>query len=51
MGGVNEDPVTGSAHCALTQYWSEKLNKAHSMLTAAAPRWVCIDRWLSRTVV
>nr|WP_202612663.1 PhzF family phenazine biosynthesis protein [Vibrio toranzoniae] len=25
--GVNEDPVTGSAHCALTQYWSEKLNK------------------------
>ncbi|PML49301.1 phenazine biosynthesis protein PhzF [Vibrio lentus] len=27
--GVNEDPVTGSAHCALTQYWSEKLNKAH----------------------
>ncbi|MEZ9600014.1 PhzF family phenazine biosynthesis protein [Vibrio sp. 10N.286.46.A8] len=27
--GVNEDPVTGSAHCALTKYWSEKLNKAH----------------------
>ncbi|WP_146493456.1 PhzF family phenazine biosynthesis protein, partial [Vibrio cyclitrophicus] len=25
--GVNEAPVTGSAHCALTQYWSEKLNK------------------------
>ncbi|MBY7730105.1 PhzF family phenazine biosynthesis protein [Vibrio splendidus] len=25
--GVNEDPVTGSAHCALTQYWAEKLNK------------------------
>lgn len=25
--GTNEDPVTGSAHCALTQYWSEKLNK------------------------
>lgn len=25
--GVNEDPVTGSAHCALTLYWSEKLNK------------------------
>lgn len=26
--GVNEDPVTGSAHCALTQYWAEKLNKS-----------------------
>lgn len=25
--GVNEDPVTGSAHCALIPYWSEKLGK------------------------
>ena len=25
--GVNEDPVTGSAHCALAPYWSEKLGK------------------------
>ncbi len=25
--GINEDPVTGSAHCALTPLWSEKLNK------------------------
>jgi predicted PhzF superfamily epimerase YddE/YHI9 len=25
--GVDEDPVTGSAHCALAQYWSEKLGK------------------------
>lgn len=25
--GVNEDPVTGSAHCALAVYWSEKLGK------------------------
>lgn len=25
--GVNEDPVTGSAHCALTPLWSEKLGK------------------------
>ncbi|WP_341663452.1 PhzF family phenazine biosynthesis protein [Vibrio sp.] len=25
--GVNEDPVTGSAHCALSAYWSEKLDK------------------------
>ena len=25
--GVDEDPVTGSAHCALGPYWGEKLNK------------------------
>jgi PhzF family phenazine biosynthesis protein len=25
--GVNEDPVTGSAHCSLTPYWANKLNK------------------------
>jgi len=25
--GVNEDPVTGSAHCALTPYWSKILGK------------------------
>lgn len=27
MGGINEDPVTGSAHCALTPLWAEKLGK------------------------
>lgn len=27
MMGVNEDPVTGSAHCALTPLWSAKLGK------------------------
>ncbi|NOH71962.1 PhzF family phenazine biosynthesis protein [Vibrio pectenicida] len=25
--GINEDPVTGSAHCALTVFWSGKLRK------------------------
>jgi len=25
--GINEDPVTGSAHCYLTPYWSNKLGK------------------------
>jgi len=24
--GVTEDPVTGSAHCLLTPYWSKRLN-------------------------
>jgi PhzF family phenazine biosynthesis protein len=26
--GIDEDPVTGSAHCCLTPYWSAKLDKA-----------------------
>jgi PhzF family phenazine biosynthesis protein len=26
--GVDEDPVTGSAHCALAPYWSERLGRA-----------------------
>ncbi len=26
--GIPEDPVTGSAHCALAPYWQSKLNKA-----------------------
>lgn len=25
--GINEDPVTGSAHCALGPYWTDKLGK------------------------
>lgn len=25
--GVNEDPVTGSAHCILTPYWADQLGK------------------------
>ena len=26
--GINEDPVTGSAHCCLAHYWGERLSKA-----------------------
>jgi PhzF family phenazine biosynthesis protein len=25
--GIDEDPVTGSAHCALAPFWSEKIGK------------------------
>ncbi len=27
--GIPEDPVTGSAHCALTPYWAERLGKTN----------------------
>ena len=26
--GIDEDPVTGSAHCALGPYWAERLGKS-----------------------
>jgi predicted PhzF superfamily epimerase YddE/YHI9 len=26
---VDEDPVTGSAHCVLTPYWAARLGKEH----------------------
>ena len=30
--GINEDPVTGSAHCCLTPFWASRLDK--SIMTA-----------------
>jgi PhzF family phenazine biosynthesis protein len=36
--GVNEDPVTGSVHCALTPYWSEKLDKTSLTAYQASSR-------------
>lgn len=35
--GVNEDPVTGSAHCCLGPFWSERLQK-NDMLAYQASR-------------
>src|SRR5678810_555937 len=28
QSGVDEDPVTGSAHCALAPFWTERLGQA-----------------------
>jgi PhzF family phenazine biosynthesis protein len=36
--GINEDPVTGSAHCALAAYWSKKLGKCDFVAYQASPR-------------
>jgi len=36
--GINEDPVTGSAYCALTPLWSKKLNKTHLKSTQVSQR-------------
>jgi|SRR5579871_1826898 len=36
--GVPEDPVTGSAHCALTPYWSKRLGKTTLTARQVSPR-------------
>jgi PhzF family phenazine biosynthesis protein len=36
--GINEDPVTGSAHCGLGPYWAKKLDKTDLTAYQASPR-------------
>ena len=36
--GVNEDPVTGSAHCALAPFWSARLQRTEMTAYQASPR-------------
>lgn len=36
--GIDEDPVTGSAHCALGPYWAEKLAKDDLVCFQASER-------------
>ncbi|MEW6366263.1 MAG: PhzF family phenazine biosynthesis protein [Acidobacteriota bacterium] len=36
--GINEDPVTGSAHCALSPYWSRRLDRTELVGYQASAR-------------
>lgn len=36
--GVNEDPVTGSAHCTLVPYWAQRLGNATLIAHQISPR-------------
>ncbi len=51
---INEDPVTGSAHCALAPFWADRLGKTEMTAYQASPRGgvvnVCLagDRVLLR---
>ena len=45
--GIDEDPVTGRAHCSLTPYWSNALGKARlhaRQLSARGGELFCEDR-------
>lgn len=37
-GGVDEDPVTGSAHCLLTPFWAQRLGKTKLSAVQASAR-------------
>lgn len=41
--GINEDPVTGSAHCYLAPYWSKKLHKSKMLAFQASRRTGVIE--------
>lgn len=36
--GIDEDPVTGSAHCALVPYWAEQLGRREFTAAQVGPR-------------
>ena len=47
QASILEDPVTGSAHCSLTPYWSEQLNKKEMnamQLSERQGKLVCVDK-------
>lgn len=41
--GVNEDPVTGSAHCCLGPFWASRLGKTQLRAYQASPRGGVLD--------
>lgn len=41
--GINEDPVTGSAHCLLVDYWQKKLGKSQFLAYQASLRGGTLD--------
>lgn len=38
QSGIDEDPVTGSAHCMLIPYWAQKLNKDNLLAKQVSKR-------------
>jgi len=46
--GINEDPVTGSAHCLLSPYWANKLGKSTLKAFQASQRGGILEVMLQR---
>lgn len=45
--GIDEDPVTGSAHCALAPYWAARLGKTELRAYQASPRGGTVETVLA----
>jgi PhzF family phenazine biosynthesis protein len=45
--GIDEDPVTGSAHCSLGPFWMAKLRKKELIAYQASARRTSISQWES----
>jgi predicted PhzF superfamily epimerase YddE/YHI9 len=43
--GIPEDPVTGSAHCTLIPYWSERLGRKELHARQLSPRGGALFCW------
>jgi len=44
--GVNEDPVTGSAHCQLVPLWSQRLSRSQLRARQISARGGEVEGWL-----
>lgn len=52
QSGIDEDPVTGSAHCALAPYWGTRLGKTEMLGYQASARGGEVGvRWVGRRVI
>ena len=51
--GIDEDPVTGSAHCALGPYWSERIGRRKLVGQQLSPRGgaVGVEVWGDRVTL
>lgn len=51
--GINEDPVTGSAHCFLAPYWAKKLGKTsfHALQASSARGILDVELHGDRTLI
>ena len=45
--GINEDPVTGSAHVVLAKYWAKLLNKSNFHVQQVSTRTGVLDVYLT----
>jgi predicted PhzF superfamily epimerase YddE/YHI9 len=46
--GIDEDPVTGAAHCCLGDFWRKRLGKAEFVAFQASARGGVVKVWVTK---